>query len=97
MKGGLLASSAAPLIRKSPRLTVLVDTDDAHASEVVECESAFAYFAARPEYIKRHGKPVAFYSDKHSIFRIKRKDGIGASGMTQFGWALHELNIDIYL
>ena len=43
----------------------------------------------------RHGKPVAFYSDKHSVFRVDRKDAAGGDGMTQFGRALDQLNIDI--
>ena len=42
-----------------------------------------------------HGKPVAFYSDKHSIFRVTNKNAVGGDGMAQFGRALHELNIDI--
>ena len=37
----------------------------------------------------------AFYSDKHGVFRVNRKDAIGGDGMTQFGRALHALNIDI--
>jgi uncharacterized protein (TIGR03435 family) len=41
-----------------------------------------------------HGCPVAFYSDKHSVFRINR-DAQGGSGITQFGRALAELNIEI--
>src|ERR671928_476290 len=63
---------------------------------VVESESAFDYFAATASYLRRHGKPVAFYSDKHSIFRVYREGTTGPSkGVTQFGRALGELNIDI--
>jgi hypothetical protein len=84
---------------RGPKCTLLVYIDDATGRlmnlRFVECESAFAYFAATTEYIERHGKPVAFYSDKHSIFRITKKDATGGNGMTQFGRALHELNIDI--
>ena len=38
---------------------------------------------------------MAFYSDKHNIFRVNNKDAIGGAGMTQFGRALSALNIDI--
>jgi len=38
---------------------------------------------------------VAFYSDKHSIFRVSREDAASGDGMTQFGRALSELNIEI--
>jgi hypothetical protein len=44
---------------------------------------------------KAYGKPVAFYSDKHSIFRVNAKEAIGGHRVTQFGRALSELNIDI--
>jgi hypothetical protein len=45
--------------------------------------------------LEEHGKPVAFYSDKHGIFRVNSKDAIGGDGVTQFGRALLALNIDI--
>jgi hypothetical protein len=37
--------------------------------EIVESESTFSYMRATRTYIERHGKPVAFYSDKHGAFR----------------------------
>ena len=40
-------------------------------------------------------KPVAFYSDKHSIFRVSNEKAVSGNGMTQFGRALSELNIEI--
>jgi hypothetical protein len=63
--------------------------------QFVESESTFDYFAATRAYLERYGKPVAFYSDKHGVFRVNKKDAIGGDGMTQFGRALHALNIDI--
>ena len=36
----------------------------------VETESTFDYFQATREYLEAHGKPVAFYSDKHGVFRV---------------------------
>jgi hypothetical protein len=61
----------------------------------VASESTFAYFEALKSYLQHNGKPVAFYSDKHSIFRVSRQDATGGDGMTQFGRALSELNIKI--
>src|SRR4029077_11985922 len=79
--------------------TLLVFIDDATSRlmhlRFVPTESTFDYFAATQAYLKRYGKPVAFYSDKHAVFRVNRKDAAGGGGMTQFGRALHELNIDI--
>ena len=57
-------------------------------------ESTFDYFAATERYLQRHGKPVAFYSDKAAIFRVNAKEAVGGAGYTQFGRAMQELNID---
>jgi hypothetical protein len=84
---------------RGPQCTLLVYIDDATSRlmhlQFVESESTFDYFAATRAYLERYGKPVAFYSDKHGVFRVNRKDAIGGDGMTQFGRALHALNIDI--
>src|SRR5215218_7323068 len=84
---------------RGPPCTLLVFIDDATSRlmhlRFVPTESTFDYFAATRAYLERHGKPVAFYSDKHGVFRVNRKDAIGGDGMTQFGRALHALNIDI--
>ena len=44
-------------------------------------------------YIEHHGKPVALYSDKHTVFRVNKRSAVGGNGMTQYGRALHELGI----
>src|ERR1700737_473085 len=83
---------------RGPQCTLLVFVDDAtsrlmHLSFVAS-ESAFAYFQAARTYLEDHGKPIALYSDKHSVFRTNKPEQ-AEGGMTQFGRALHELNIDI--
>lgn len=84
---------------RGPQCTLLVYIDDATSRlmhlQFVESESTFDYFKATRTYLEQHGKPVAFYSDKHGVFRVNRKDAAGGDGMTQFGRALHALNIDI--
>jgi hypothetical protein len=60
----------------------------------VPSESTFSYFEALESYLLKHGRPVAFYSDKHSVFRVP-KPNPHMTGMTQFGRALAELNIEI--
>ncbi len=84
---------------RGPQCTLLVFVDDATSRllhlKFVETESTFAYFAATREYLDRHGKPVAFYSDKHCVFRVNKAGAVGGDGMTQFGRCLHTLNIDI--
>jgi hypothetical protein len=62
----------------------------------VPTESAFDYFDATKTYLRRHGRPLAFYSDKHSIFRVAREGTAGRDkGITQFARALGELSIEI--
>ncbi len=79
--------------------TLLVFIDDATSRLqqllFVPSESAFSYFQALELYLKAHGRPVAFYSDKHTVFRVAKADARGGQGMTQFGRALAELNIEI--
>jgi hypothetical protein len=84
---------------RADKCTLLAFVDDATSRlmqlRFVASESALDYFRATGDYLRAHGKPVAFYSDKHSIFRVNNKDAIGGDGMTQFGRVLTELNIDI--
>ena len=61
----------------------------------VPSESTDSYFEALNGYLTTHGCPTAFFSDKHTVFRVNRPDANGGSGMTQFGRALAELNIEI--
>ena len=79
--------------------TLLVFIDDATSRlmqmRFVPSESTASYFEALRGYLDAHGCPVAFYSDKHSVFRVNRPDTKGGQGMTQFGRALSELNIEI--
>src|SRR5579862_220657 len=83
---------------RAPVCTALVYVDDATSRLMVVhftgAESTFAYFEATREYLGRYGKPLAFYSDKHSIFRVNQPGAIKGPGYTQFGRALYELNID---
>jgi hypothetical protein len=84
---------------RGPQCTLLVFIDDATSRlmhlQFVESESTLAYFHATRAYLEAWGKPVAFYSDKHGVFRVNHPGAPGGDGMTQFGRALHGLNIDI--
>lgn len=84
---------------RGPPCSLLVFVDDATGKlmqlRFVRSESTFTYFEALELYLKRHGAPIAFYSDKHSVFRVAKKNAKGGQGMTQFGRALGELNIEI--
>jgi hypothetical protein len=78
---------------------LLVYVDDATGKlmelRMCESESAFSYFHATRAYLRRHGKPVALYSDKAGVFRVNAKTPKAGDGFTQFGRAMSELNIDV--
>lgn len=83
---------------------LLVFIDDATGEllhlRIVPVESTDAYFQAAGEYFKLHGKPLAFYSDKHNIFRINTNKGGSSSsadsnGLSQFGRAMKGLGIEL--
>jgi hypothetical protein len=79
--------------------TLLVFIDDATGRlmqlRFVASESTIAYFEALRGYLEAHGRPLAFYSDKHTVFRVSKADAKGGQRMTQFGRALAELNTEI--
>ena len=85
---------------RGPKCTLLVYIDDATGQLLelwfVPDETFFGYCEASRHYFERYGKPVAFYSDKHGIFRVNQEQTIGlGSGLTQFGRAMQELDIQI--
>jgi hypothetical protein len=84
---------------RGPRCTLLVYVDDATSRVMELCfaesESTFDYFRATRRYLERHGKPMAFYSDRLSVFHVQARDRAQrGAGLSQFGRALHELNLD---
>ena len=85
---------------RGPRCTLLVFIDDA-TGKLGELwfapeETFFAYCEAARHYFERYGKPAAFYSDKHGIFRVNQPISLGTtSGLTQFGRAMLDLDIQL--
>lgn len=78
---------------------LLVFIDDATGKLVqlrfVDSESFFSYCEAAEGYFRQSGKPVAFYSDKNSIFRVNQPSAGAHPDLTQFGRAMQELEIQI--
>ena len=60
-----------------------------------QTESTFSYFDATRAYLERHGKAVALYSDRASVFRSVSASKTGRS-VTHFGRAMYGLNIDTF-
>jgi len=83
---------------RAAKCCLLVYIDDATGKllhlRFCEAETTFDYMLSTRAYIEQYGKPLAFYSDKHSVFRVNQKSRKD-SQITQFGRILNELNIDI--
>ena len=101
-RGELVQMDGSPFAwfeERGPACSLLVYIDDA-TGQLLELfftpsETTFSYFAATQRYLARHGRPVAFYSDKHSIFRLTNTAATTAGGVTQFARAMTELDIQV--
>ncbi len=56
-------------------------------------ETTIAYMITARVYLLKYGRPLAFYSDRHSIFRINKPGCLKKELITQFGRACKELDI----
>jgi transposase len=84
---------------RAARCVLLVYVDDATSRlmqmHFCEAESTFEYFEATRSYLERFGKPVAFYSDKATVFHVNAREPSAGDGITQFGRAMSDINVDI--
>jgi transposase len=87
------------LEERGPRACLLLFVDDATSAAVaarfVDRENYFAYGALCKSYFKSSGTPVAFYSDKFSVFRVNSRAGVHKQAITQFSRALNTLGIEL--
>ena len=76
-------------------LTVFIDdaTGQLMALHFTPTETTQAYMEALDYHIKQHGRPVALYADKHSIFRVNMKHC--DAQRTQFARACKTLDIEL--
>ena len=84
---------------RGPRCTLIVFIDDATsrltALHFAPVESGKAYLAALRDHVLAHGRPLAFYSDRHGIFRVNAKDAQSGDGKTGFGRVVERLGITL--
>ena len=84
---------------RSERCTLLVMIDDATgqlgALSFVPEESFFGYCDLLRQYLAAHGRPAGLYTDKHGIFRVNLPNAGSGDNLTQFGRAMHSLEIPI--
>ncbi len=84
---------------RSPRCTLIVFIDDATGRltslRFAPVESGQAYLEALRDHVLTHGCPLAFYSDRHGIFRVNAKDAQSGDGKTEFGRVVERLDIGL--
>jgi transposase len=78
-------------------LIVFIDdaTSELKVLRLVEHETSYNYMACLKLYIERFGRPLALFSDRHSIFRSTNPAGTGVRTPTQFSHACARLDIRI--
>lgn len=94
---------------RAPKCNLTVFVDDATGQpvwlEFNQAESVQSYFKAAKGYLTEYGKPVAFYVDKHSVFKVNHDLNLDFKkpqanedenfNTTQFGRAMKELGINM--
>lgn len=82
---------------RGPKCALIVFIDDATSElgclHFAESESALAYMVGLQKFIERKGKPVALFSDRHSVFHNRHANLDRTDGTTQFGAVLNRLQI----
>ena len=83
---------------RAPRCTLIVFIDDATsrltALRFVPAETTRGYLETLRGHVLEHGVPLAFYSDRHGIFRVNAKDAASGDGKTEFGRVSDRLGIE---
>jgi transposase len=84
---------------RGPRCTLIVFIDDATGRlthlRFAPAETTKAYLQALEAHVLAHGLPLAFYSDRHGIFRVNAKEAQGGDGFTEFGRVAERLRIEL--
>ena len=75
-------------------------TSDILLSRLVKSEDRQTLMELTKEFTEEHGRPNAFYTDKHSIYKVNRQPTIeeelkDSQPKTQYGRAMDELNIEL--
>ena len=103
-KSGLDGSPHNWFEGRCPSCTLLAFIDDATGRIMdgvfVNYEGTWTLFEATKHYLTTHGKPLAFYVDRHSTFKINRQANIeedlkNQQARSQFSRAMNELSIEV--
>lgn len=76
-------------------LTMIDDATSRLLAHFYPADTVEAHLDLLGRWLRLHGRPLALYTDRHSIFVAQRKGRIDLEGETQFGRALEELDIGL--
>lgn len=84
---------------REEKCCLLVAVDDATSSlmrlQFCRVETTSDYLSFVENYIGEHGRPLAFYSDKHAVFRVNQKQKYEGNFMTRLEEVLKVLDIEL--
>lgn len=84
---------------RDEKCSLLQFVDDATgkttAARFFPSETTDGYLEVLREHLEKYGRPLAFYVDKHSVFRVNKEELQKGEGITHFGKVLKELKIEL--
>ncbi len=84
---------------RAERCCLLVWIDDATSQllhlRFEESETTQGYFRGMKDYLKKHGRPICLYPDRHGIFRQNQGSDLKELDDPQFTRAMKELDIEV--
>lgn len=84
---------------RAEKCTLLQFVDDATGkttvARFVPTEGTDEYLKLLEEHLKKYGRPLSLYTDKHSTFRVNKEEIKKGVGITHFGHVVKELGIEL--
>jgi Helix-turn-helix domain len=76
-------------------ITMIDDATSRVLARFYPADNVDAHFDLLQRWMKKHGRPLALYTDRHGIFEAHKKGEPDYAGQTQFSRALGELGIEL--
>jgi hypothetical protein len=76
-------------------LTMIDDATSRALARFYAADTAEVHFDLLERWLKKYGRPLALYTDRHGIFEAHKKGEPDYEGETQFSRALEELDIEL--
>lgn len=76
-------------------ISMIDDTTNRIMARFYRHGTVLAHMDLLQRWLRKHGRPLALYTDRHSIFEPHDKGRVLPEGKTQFGRALSDLDIEL--